>query len=552
MKSHLLRLAVIMLVPLAGTAKAQMAPPLPAHSASPLLFVRFQGGPGLRVTFYQGRRERSFEAPVVVGMRPGYAYRLHLSHLPGHPGVSIFPTVEVRGSLKLAPKLNSASYPAPVVLTEADLESVAAGNFVCKAVYLENPEHPASPTAIHGLEPMELELPPGSDLLSEAQDRGRLMLVVRMGGRLLVSEEELCRSTVPGTILFPGEKVLAPAAAPPYLPLLSLPTYRPFYDPRLGPKPLEEECLRDGGDHGNRAGFDANGQLAGVEPEDTVAEYTDSKGRRHITHSNSVCLCVPRFAVLRCETPLGHYDGVHTVRGTRTVEPQALLEARTLPLQTRKYEQLQGARGRERPSSNEGVAATLGVTRFEVLQASQMQLGPIALLGTKAALSLSEVERTRLVKQMELARQLSNRESVQSSASVAGTSIVGRIEAGARIVQAEAETRDLTVCCNEAPCPPDKPLLLIKCADRLSAQVGDVVTFTLKYSNHGGQPITDVAVTDSLTTRLEYVPGSAQTDRPAVFTTQPNEAGSLILRWEIIGRLLPGASGVVRFQARVR
>ncbi len=119
-------------------------------------------------------------------------------------------------------------------------------------------------------------------------------------------------------------------------------------------------------------------------------------------------------------------------------------------------------------------------------------------------------------------------------------------------MQAEVETRDLTVCCNETPCPPDRPLVLIKCADRHSAQVGEVVTFILKYSNHGGQPIADIAVTDSLTTRLDYIPGSSQSDRAAVFTTQANEAGSMILRWEITGRLMPGQSGVVRFQARIR
>ena len=50
----------------------------------------------------------------------------------------------------------------------------------------------------------------------------------------------------------------------------------------------------------------------------------------------------------------------------------------------------------------------------------------------------------------------------------------------------------------------------------------------------------DVAVTDSLSGRLEYIPGSAQADRDAVFTTEPNEAGSVVLRWEISGRLLPG------------
>jgi uncharacterized repeat protein (TIGR01451 family) len=108
------------------------------------------------------------------------------------------------------------------------------------------------------------------------------------------------------------------------------------------------------------------------------------------------------------------------------------------------------------------------------------------------------------------------------------------------------------LCCCEEPCLPDKPLYLCKWVNAKYAQIGDIVTFYLRYSNIGGKPITDVAVSDSLTGRLEYIPGSSQSDRDAVFTTQENEAGSLILRWEINGRLLPGQSGVVSFQARIR
>ena len=67
---------------------------------------------------------------------------------------------------------------------------------------------------------------------------------------------------------------------------------------------LEEECLHDGGDRLAPAGFDSQGQLAGVDPEYTVAEYRDSCGRRSIACSNRVCLCVPRFAALRKELPL--------------------------------------------------------------------------------------------------------------------------------------------------------------------------------------------------------------------------------------------------------
>ena len=61
-----------------------------------------------------------------------------------------------------------------------------------------------------------------------------------------------------------------------------------------------------------------------------------------------------------------------------------------------------------------------------------------------------------------------------------------------------------------------------------------------------------MVVSDSLTGRLEYVSGSAKSDRETIFTMQDNEAGSLVLRWEVAGRLLPRESGIVSFQARVR
>jgi uncharacterized repeat protein (TIGR01451 family) len=99
---------------------------------------------------------------------------------------------------------------------------------------------------------------------------------------------------------------------------------------------------------------------------------------------------------------------------------------------------------------------------------------------------------------------------------------------------------------------PDRPLVLCKTADRKAVQVGDIVTFQLKYTNTGGQPIRDVVISDSLTARLEFAPGSAKTDRDAVFTTQVNEAGSQVLRWQFSGDLLPGQTGLISFQARVR
>ena len=154
---------------------------------------------------------------------------------------------------------------------------------------------------------------------------------------------------------------------------------------------------------------------------------------------------------------------------------------------------------------------------------------------------------------MEFALSLSQPIGVSGLEQVVGTAALARVEGKTDVVSSTLETRDFTICCNEPhPCRRIRPLLLTKCADRQSAQPGDVVTFFLRYSNHGGRPLTDVAVSDSLSARLEYVPGSAQADRDAVFTTEQNEAGSVILRWEVSGRLAPGDSGVLQFQAKVR
>jgi uncharacterized repeat protein (TIGR01451 family) len=452
----------------------------------------------------------------------------------------------VCGSLKLPHQLNASSYPAPFALTEADIDSALRGDLVTKVVYLEHPDR-AEPVATRPGEVLETDLPGNHDLVKEARGRGRPMFIVRLGERVPLAEE-LAAQNVPGTILHPDERVVRPASLPPCLPW----AFQPFYDPRLGPRPPEEECLHDGGDRGAPAALDGSGQLQGVDPEDTVAEFTDSHGRRGVTCSNRVCLCVPRYAVLRAELPLDRAESVVGPNDRRCTQTQRLLE-RVVPSELAlQAERLKGLVGRQRPSVNVNVKAPGHLVSIKALQAHEVYLGLAERIGTAELRTLTAEQMALLVRQLELARELSTVALVEGTLQVTGTAVVGRVEGGPQLVEAIVQTRDLTVCCHEAPCPPDKPLVLTKCADRAAAQVGDVVTFSLRYSNQGGRPITDVAVTDSLSGRLEYVPGSAETDRDAVFTTQENEAGSLILRWEISGRLLPGQSGRLRFKARVR
>src|SRR3954466_6975978 len=99
------RLALLVLAGLGTRATAQVPPPPPARGPSPLTYVRFSGPGRAQVTFYQGQPAgRTFDAPAVVAMRPGYLYRVKLSNLEGYPGLNLFPTVEVCGSLSHGPK----------------------------------------------------------------------------------------------------------------------------------------------------------------------------------------------------------------------------------------------------------------------------------------------------------------------------------------------------------------------------------------------------------------------------------------------------------------
>jgi len=531
-----------------GFLPAAQGQALPAgRGPSPLLFVRFSGAPAGRVTVYRGDQggPREFEYPVTLGFRPGYTYRLKIDGLPGQRQ-SLFPTLEVRGSLFLTPQVHPDDYPAPFVLTEEDVAHVFEGAFLTKIVYLEHPDR-AVPQGTRPGQLIERTLGPGEDLLEEARQYGRPMMVLRLGERPQ-EQADLVRQGVPGTILLPTEKSIPPARVPPSVPFSAV----PLFDPILGPKPPEEECLRDGGDSGHRAAIGPGGRLEGLEPTDTIVEYTDSQGRRRVMPSNRICLCVPRFAALRSELPLAGYETRLAPANAEDVARQIQVGTLLPSIEAHKYEQLTALRARQRASTARSETGVGRMVRVDVLDAFHVYEGPALALGTPGIQQLTEVERVRLTQQIEFAKGFSNRSAPTSVGQSMGPAVVGRVE-GLGLYTATMETADVSAICGEPPqVLVDKPMHLFKWADRPSAQVGDVVTFYLKYSNNGSKPIDDVAVSDSLSGRLEYVPGSAKADRNAVFTMQENEAGSVILRWEVSGKLLPGQTGLISFQTRVR
>jgi uncharacterized repeat protein (TIGR01451 family) len=540
-----MRMVVAATLAMLAPALANAGPP-DCTCAAPLLFVRISAPPGVKVTLYPGRAApRSFPTPVVVGLRPGYIYRYKLSNFPDQPKLALYPSIEVRNSLRLPPIIRAADHPAPIPVTADDVRLVRQGAMLTKVTLLEDPEQAIAVQSDND-RPIELETPSGGDPIEEARAHGRPLIVMRLGERELTEEELVCQA-VPGTILFPGERVLSPAWAPPPLSFACL----PILDPLWGAKCLEGECLHDGGDTETPVGLDRNGQLFGLDPSDTVATYADDRGSRRLTVSNRVCICVPRFLVMRAELLPTGYQAIVQVGAEQAVQAQVRLEGRLPIKDAMQAEGIDGLRGREKPSANLLVTGPAAINRLEVLNAYHLNIGTAEALSTQGMRFLTGEQRTEIVKQMEFALVLAQPLKVSEVDNSTATSVVGRVE-GVNVVGSMIGPQDITICCGEVPQIPGRPLHLYKWVSTKTAQVGDVVTFFLKYSNVGGQPMTDVALNDSLTGRLEYVPGTAKSSRDAVFTTSENKAGSVILHWEISGTLPAGQSGTVSFQARIR
>jgi hypothetical protein len=118
--------------------------------------------------------------PARYNFTQGYIYRLKLTAIPGRPTLSLYPTLEVAPS---TPETDAylTHNPIPVQFTEEDFDQVQAGNFVTKVIYLPDPKY--QELAVSGVETLvSTRLEPGVDPILEADRRGTILLIVRLGG----------------------------------------------------------------------------------------------------------------------------------------------------------------------------------------------------------------------------------------------------------------------------------------------------------------------------------------------------------------------------------
>lgn len=167
------------------------APPvMPAAAAVPMsqtVQILFGRPEGMQIRWDVASVGQFDSEPLIVPGRQNFPeggiFRLKLTNIPGtgREGVELYPTLEIAPTTP-----RTVAYLAhnaiPIQFTEEDFDQVQSGNFVTKVIYLPDPEF--QEMALAGVETLvSTRLDPGVNPIVEADRRGSIMAILRMGNK---------------------------------------------------------------------------------------------------------------------------------------------------------------------------------------------------------------------------------------------------------------------------------------------------------------------------------------------------------------------------------
>ena len=161
--------------------------------------------------------------PGRYNFNQGYIYRLKLTNIKGRPGATLYPTIEVAPT---TPQTDAylAHNAIPVQFTAEDFDQVVdGGNFVTKVIYLPDPKY--QELAVAGVETLvSTRLEPGVDPVLEADKRGTILLIVRLGAIDLEMQNAAVGAMAPGGPVVGGAVLGQPSSGPiPGIPIVPAP-----------------------------------------------------------------------------------------------------------------------------------------------------------------------------------------------------------------------------------------------------------------------------------------------------------------------------------------
>ena len=160
-------------------------PPMVIPVSMPTVQVLFTRPDGMQV-HWDVTQQGAFDSPaLIVPGRQNFPqnalYRLKITNLEKSPGVELYPTLEI-GPTTPRSEAFLAHNAIPVQFTDEDLDQVLAGNFVTKVIYLPDPEF--QELALAGVDTLvSTRLDPGVDPITEADRRGAILAIIRLGNK---------------------------------------------------------------------------------------------------------------------------------------------------------------------------------------------------------------------------------------------------------------------------------------------------------------------------------------------------------------------------------
>lgn len=316
----------------------------------------------------------------------------------------------------------------------------------------------------------------------------------------------------------------------------------PACDVACQPSPFlyPDEYLCDGGDRELPVHYGID-ERNGLDTEDTVGEFLDHKGKERTAKSNRVCVYAPRFASVRTVS-LPYQEGTaQELGGITRAEGGGELRMDLAVHLGNKNAAVGDMRMRSRASGLESERLP-----GESSQRQRPQLHD-KIQNTFQDLNFFQ---TGIFEQADLARLNLGINNALIWSREQYPVIEAKVDSPTTGLS-NLTSSVLTVIDDQKTDQPGQ-LRLVKTADRDTAEIGDVITFTIRYDNLGPREIESVRVVDNLTPRLEYVDDSATSDRAGRLVLQDNGEGSVVLIWELADPVLPKTGGVVTFQAKVR
>lgn len=304
---------------------------------------------------------------------------------------------------------------------------------------------------------------------------------------------------------------------------------------------FSDEYVIDGGDRAAPFHYEG-GVRHGLDSEDTIAEYSDNTGQHRVQPSNRVAVYSPRFGSVRTVSGLETDIKVDKAIGAgKAVAAGAVKTDLTASANVRG----QGIGGLDSRRRADGVE--VAQPSSQTAQTDRPEMDRKVDQGYEDR----KYTTTGLVGQFDAAIL-----SQQAQNAVVWTRnefplMTGTTTAAGDLIAVFRVQETVGVEDNRKT---NGNLRLVKLADRETAQSGDTVRFTILFENTGDFDVYDVSIVDNLTTRLEYVEGSATIDaaNPGEVVVTSNGEGSHVLNFRLDQPLTGHSRGTITFEAKVR